>query len=259
MVRKHKKILLIPLVWELTRALLLYFGYTLGTPWPLENKFFLRFAVPASWPTIDQILPVPVLSPDFTFLLQGRLKGMEGWFLGAVLLYALLDSLARGWFLIILKDVFSGKGVHFIVAFGRSWAYLNQFLILRLLMLVVMLGLAELAKTFSTIPPGLWDMLLACLGILLTFVDLVIIFGNITMPTALGKGIGLLASIGPPAIGLLVWGSIINATLSIPLNYTVAFFPAFMLAIAIFTIAGVILSVGLMYIFTTSLLTYQEK
>lgn len=258
LVNKNKKLLVVPLIWELTRALLLLGGFSLGSPWPLEPRFFVRFAIPASWPSFDQVLPSPVLSPDFAPLLTGRLKGIEGWFLGAVLLYSLFDSLARGWFLVALQDAFAGQKVQLRAALRKSFRYLNQFFILRLLVLVALLLVTALAKRFPYLPQGFWDMVLALGAIAITFVDLVILYGNTPMPSALFRGIGILGKVGTPVLSFLIWGSVINAALSVPLNWTVGFFPAFVIADGLFMYAGIVLSAGLMYLFTTSLLTQRE-
>lgn len=258
LVNKNKRLLIIPLAWELIRALLLLAGFSLGSPWPPEPRFFVRFAIPASWPSFDQILPGPVLSPDFAFLLTGRLAGKEGWFLGAVLLYAFFDSLARGWFLVALRDAFAGQKVQLITAFRKSVTYLNQFFILRLLVLVGLLLVTALAMRFPYLPQGFWDMVMALGAIGVTFVDLVILYGDTPMPSALFRGIGILGKVGTPVVSFLIWGSVINAALSVPLNWAVGFFPAFVIADGLFMYAGVVLSAGLMYLFTTSLLTHRE-
>ncbi|MFZ3171545.1 MAG: hypothetical protein WA118_06150 [Carboxydocellales bacterium] len=258
LVNKNKQLLIIPLAWEVIRALLLFSGFSLGSSWPLEPRFFIRFAIPASWPTFDTILPSPVLSPDFAFLLTGRLQGLEWVFLGGIVLFAILDSLARSWFLVTLQNAFVGEGVQYKIAFYQAAKFINQFIILRLIVLVGFLLITALAIKFPFMPPGFWDMLCALGTITITFVDLVIIFGNSPMPSALFKGIGILGKVGVPLVSFLIWGSVINAALSIPLNWAVGFFPAFVVGIGIFMYAGVVLSAGLMYLFTTSLLTIQE-
>lgn len=258
LVNKNKKLLLIPLAWELTRVLLLLGGFSLGSSKLPEPRFFIRFAIPVSWPSFDQILPSPVLSPDFAYLLTGRLKGMEGWFLGAVLLYSILDSLTRGWFLVTLQQAFAGEGVKLKTALGKAIRLLNQYFILRLLVLVALLFVTALEQRFPYLPLGFWDMICAIGTISLTFVDLVILFGNTPMPSALFRGMGILGKIGAPVVSYLIWGSIINAALSVPLNWAVGYFPAFVIADSIFIYAGVVLSAGLMYLFTTSLLTLRE-
>lgn len=258
LVNKNRRLLIVPLVWEYVRALLIYGGFSMGAFWPPSAGFFVRFALPVSWPSLDRILPTPLLSPDFALLLTGRLAGKEVSFLLAILAYALLDSLARGWFLLALREAFAGQKVQLVSAFYGAFSYLNRFFILRLLTLVGLLCLTAFAKQFPYVPRGVWELLLTLGTLSATFVDLVIIFTKTPMPMAYLKGFGLIERVGAQLISFLIWGSIINALVSIPLNWAVGTLPGLLLADALYIYLGVMLSAALMYLFTTYLLTHRE-
>ncbi|HEX3031210.1 MAG TPA: hypothetical protein VHS59_03055 [Bacillota bacterium] len=258
LINKNPKLLLIPLIWHLISSLLLYAGLTPGAAWPLDSRFFLRFALPASWPGIDQVLPVPALSPDFAALLTGRLVGEGVLFFSKVVAFVILDSLARSWFLVSLRNTFVGKRNSMSTNLGESLTYLNSFIILRLITLAAMLLLTAVARNIPGLPAAFWDIPITLGTLAVLPADMVLVFSKYTMPDALLKGLSLLKALSNPLLRFLLTAAMINGVLSVPINWATGFFPAFVLGGWVFDYFGVILSAGLMYIFTTALLATQE-
>ncbi|HEX3030847.1 MAG TPA: hypothetical protein VHS59_01175 [Bacillota bacterium] len=258
MVNKNPKLLLIPMGWTLASSLFLLSGLKLGAGWPLEPGFFVRFALPVSWPALDRILPIPALSPDFAPLLTGRLMGQELTFLLTVIGFILLDSLFRSWFMVALRNTFAGEKTLLLKALRQSLGYLNSFIQLRMVSLVGMLLLTAVAVSFPAVPAGFWDIPVT-IGILaIVLVDMVIVYTNVPMPAALLKGIQLVVILGTPLLQFLIWGAVINAALSVPLNWGTGLIPTFLAAGLIYMYAGTILAASLMYVFTTMLMARRE-
>lgn len=249
LLNKHKYFLILPVMWELLKVLSFYFGFGFHIPWPAQWGFYLNFSLPRLWPSLDQILPRPLLGPDYSVVIMELANNKAGWVLVFFAGYILIDAIVRSMFLLLIKAKIGGLKVEVGKFIREVREVLGKFILLRVITVLGAIILA-LFERDTNWPPGVTLMLILLGNLALAFVDLAIVYQKVNVTRALAVNMYILQAFPRPVFELFIWGMIINGLVSVPINWAIGSLVGLIGSVLIYNYVAISLALAMLYIYT---------
>lgn len=250
---KNKKLLLIPLIWELVRLALAFLGLNVGGFGTGAGQFYLPLALPKLWFSIDDILPLPVMGPSLVGAFYPTLQlnsGVKMLIFLRLLPLVAFGAFLKGGYLGWIKGLFAGNSLSWQIFFEQGKKYFHRFFVLELLILIGYLILWFLLGKTGTIAPFIQKTGIMFVQLMFLVTSAWVIFADSSLFRAMQQSVGTFLQYGQIIIPFALAGIVINGLIAIPINWSMGNWLGLLIGTFLYLAVAGGLSVGLMYLFS---------